>query len=156
MTRVLRPLVSALRAVLLLNSSMNGVYAAVTIAWITAIVVLRPHGAGSQTILVVTAGSHTADGFMLGGPLLAFGLDLIFGDIGDTPAAEYSPEPVRQREGLVATRDLQVRSDLVVHLAVRTESHANLSADWNTKDQAADFHSHRARCTGLHNYRLLT
>lgn len=77
-------------------------------------------------------------------------------DIRDTPAAEYSPEPVRQKEGLVATRDLQVRSDLVVHLAVRTESHANLSADWNTKNQAADFHSHRARCTGLHNYRPLT
>ena len=77
MTRVLRPLVSALRAVLKLFVD-DGVYAAVTIAWITAIVVLRPHGATTQTILVVTAGSDTADRFTLGGPLLAFGLDLIF------------------------------------------------------------------------------
>ena len=155
MTRVVQPIVSALRAVLKLFVD-DGVYAAVTIAWITAIVVLGPHSAGSQTILVVTAGSHTADRFMLRrtAPSIWAGSDLR--DIRDTPAAEYSPEPVRQREDLVAARDPQVRSDLVVHLAVRTESHANLSADWNTKDQAANFHSHRARCTGLHNYRLLT
>jgi hypothetical protein len=59
---MMRILGSALRAVLKLFVD-DGVYAAVTIAWITAVIVFRSHGAGS----------HVREEL-----LLALGLDLIF------------------------------------------------------------------------------
>jgi hypothetical protein len=78
MTRVIRYAVTVLYAVLELFID-DGLYTAIAITWITAIVMFGPrHGLTNQTILVVTAGSRQTDRFVLGGFFLAFGLDLIF------------------------------------------------------------------------------
>lgn len=77
MTSVIRPITSVVLAVFKLFVD-DGVYAAVTIAWITAIIVLGPHSATSSTGLVLTGGSHSGKGFLPGGLLLAVGLDAIF------------------------------------------------------------------------------
>jgi len=62
MTTMMQTLGSALRAVLKLFVD-DGVYAAVTVAWITAMIAFGSHGTGN----------HAREGL-----LLAFGLDLIF------------------------------------------------------------------------------
>jgi hypothetical protein len=77
-TSVIRTLASSLRAVLRLFVD-DGVYAAVTIAWIAVIVTVGPRGVSSRMVLVVlTFGSHHINGQAVEGLLLALGLDLIF------------------------------------------------------------------------------
>ena len=56
----------------------DGVYAAVTIAWIAVILIFGPRGVGSRMSIIMKLRSHSVDGRTLEGLLLALGLDLIF------------------------------------------------------------------------------
>lgn len=81
MTSVMQPVASAVHAAFKLFVD-DGLYAAVTIAWITVIVMLGPHGVTGQmfsdSTITLRSSSRSMDGFMLGGSLLALGVDLIF------------------------------------------------------------------------------